>query len=258
MQTLLVTAESIGDLIEAANAALTPLTSHYIRGVTFLVAETARSLGGELVLIITYGTGGNAMSSPYQLIVYDGRTAAEAVGYYTAASSSNPGLFWSQPFAEVSTEVRRTRRNFIAALYSSDKANGDSNWLVAPLPSGLVVDPLVMTELDVGANVVASVLTPSAGAVVWELVLRNSTLGGPVVRGALEIRSQHNGTAAGDATDVVYSITGTGWTGTTGSSTVTVSCDVSGSGAGQIMRLIVTPAVTGWAAAVVRTVFVGL
>jgi hypothetical protein len=109
LQDLVVTADNLADLETAADAALAPLLTHYIRGVKFPLTEQARLLGGEFALVITYETGAPAAATPFQLKISDGKTWASTLAARTTFIAANPGWWYSEPLTSPAAVMRRNR-----------------------------------------------------------------------------------------------------------------------------------------------------
>lgn len=164
MQTLLITRDSIQDLVDGVNDTLAPLLSQYIRGVSLVITDPVRVSANELALWLSYDDGGSVIGTPYQFVLYDGRTMAEARGFLAAAMASNPGYFWSPAFPISLDDTRRTKRHYVGAIYNTVLANGNLNWrpvgsVPAPGPSGSGTAGVGTTTMDsVDGTVYRSVL----------------------------------------------------------------------------------------------------
>ena len=106
--------------------------------------------------------------------------------------------------------------------------------------------------LSVGATVVDQVPVDVYGSVGWSITLRRSD----GQRAKFNVDAVHNGTAATDATDSSYELSGGAITGAAADQ-VSVSVALSGAGTSQVLQLVVTVAAGTWSCDVSRSPHVG-
>jgi len=108
--------------------------------------------------------------------------------------------------------------------------------------------PVITTSAvaDGVPTAVATALVDSYASVVWEVTLFTAT----GERQQWCVCAYHDGYAGADATTANYTIFGPG----PNSPAHDITVDVTGSGAGQTMRLVITAAAAGWSAGVQRVV----
>ncbi len=121
-------ADNIADLETAADAALAPLLSDIITGIAFVANDQPRN-SQKYQLAVTYTTGATAISTPFAIKIFSGRTAAEASANAAAYLAANPTYFFSGLFVQgLASAPRRALRFFALAVYNTSLVDGASHY----------------------------------------------------------------------------------------------------------------------------------
>lgn len=123
--------------IEAqADAALAPLLTDLIKGVSFVANDQSRNNSG-LKLAITYSGGESAIANPYKLKLFTGRTVTEMAENAQAFFDANPTYFFSPLGLQVFTDTsRKAKTAYGAVLYNEDGAEGAAHYAGSTATSG--------------------------------------------------------------------------------------------------------------------------
>lgn len=120
-------ADTISDLETAVDAALAPLLSDIITGVAFIANDQPRN-SQKYQLAVTYTTGAAAISTPFAIKIFSGRTAAEATANANVYLAANPSYFFSGLFVQPLTNASSAVRFFALAVYNTSLVDGASHY----------------------------------------------------------------------------------------------------------------------------------
>jgi len=249
----------------ALNAALATVLSSLIGSFEILVTDklpsSTRLLKG---LIDSDTTGATVITNPYQVKVFEGYDDATVAGMVEAFIVANPAYWLSPVQYRYSDQLPGIQnRSILFLLYNVSAADGAANWapgyivggggggpptgaasgdLSGTYPTSPLVGPTTtgetqFTALAVGSNIIGTRPVASNGDVEWEIELQKAA-------------TQYNTTIRanlGDGTTPDWSEYGITISPGIGG---TFDCPLTVTISGGNMRLIATPATTGWNARV--------
>lgn len=176
-----------------ANAELAPLLTDLIKGVAFSTDDQSRN-SREFRIIVTYSDGQGAITHPYLLKVFTGRTVEELKANAQVYFDANPGYFFSPIFMQVVTNTARRSQIFYGAvLYNTNFADGTANYAGSGSGggggSGTVTSVSVTTANGVSGTVANPTTTPAISltlnAITPTSVAATATItGSNLIRGA--------------------------------------------------------------------------
>ncbi len=242
-----------------ANTALAGLLSDVITGVSFTNNDQSRN-SRELRLAVTYTDGAPVITTPFLIKVFQGRTVVEAAQHAQDFMDAHTTYFFSGLFTQVLTNTaRRSIIVYALVMYNTSLTDGASHYAGSGAGGGGGGSPTGPAGGDLGgtypnptvgpvvhgytpSGAIPAALTPlllvpvaAQQDVEAEIVLFKGN-----TRYSFTIRAN-----VADGTTPVWAIDGIAIAPPSGGTfDFTISCDISGGN----LRILVTPATTGWAA----------
>lgn len=248
--------DSPASLQANVNAFLTSLAlTIKVDAVQLTCGDVGRIGGMEFGCTITYETGASALASPFQCIAVLGRTALESSTLAQSAVNANPSYFWSSDFTGYAgTDGRRTYP-YLSLIFFNTSAAAAANWAadgtgtgggstptgaaggdlagLYPNPTLAILYNQITGVIPAAPTAIDSEPVATYGDIEWELEL----VKGGNTRYATLVRANNDSATVANHTESCVTLTPGA-----GTFDFTISVDVV---AGN-MRLVVTPATTGW------------
>jgi hypothetical protein len=125
---LIKAAQTAADLETLFDAALAGLLNKSFIGCTVGVVESARVNGTETVIGLTYTAATAVMLAPFQLKVFEAKTASDLAAQCNAFVAANPTYFTSPVYVSRYDAGRRVKPYVAAVFYNTDLVGGGANW----------------------------------------------------------------------------------------------------------------------------------
>jgi len=162
---LAITARKLPDLETEFDSAFSTILTSYIEHFEFTAQDFARARGIELRITATISSGAGAITHPYKLKVFDGKTVASVATQANAFITANPTYWFAAGFLASTDQSRRDKPIILVLPYSEDITDGNQNWQAGGASltlAGDVTGPLAANTVEKIRNTTVTG-APSAG-----------------------------------------------------------------------------------------------